>query len=403
MHQATFSTTETPDTLLSERVIGSYSTDRPGPIIVITAGMHGNEPAGTIALRRVFETLERKQIPLRGKLLGLAGNLDALRRQVRFVERDLNRGWLATDVQELLLREEELSAEDLEQRELTQVFVGLFAEARDPVTFLDLHSTSAGGAPFCAISDTLRNRRLAFALPVPVILGLEETVDGTMLGYLDELGHIACLFEGGQHDDPKTIEHDEDAIWIALVTSGALAARDVDDYASRRAHLSAAAADIPHVVEMIHREPVNPAEDEFAMKPGFVNFQAIRKGETLASAKDGAVESRWNARILMPLYQRQGNDGFFVVRRVRKFWMHVSTLLRKLRLHPLLPLLPGVRWHAERLDTLVVDPRVARWGVVEIFHLFGFRRHENEGDQLVFSRRRPDFRKLKELDLRALS
>ncbi|MFG0316147.1 MAG: succinylglutamate desuccinylase/aspartoacylase family protein [Planctomycetota bacterium JB042] len=377
-------------------MIGSYSTGRPGPIVVVTAGVHGNEPAGTLALRRVFDALERDRVPLKGKLLGLAGNVDALDRKVRFVERDLNRGWHSDLVRDLLARGD-AAAEDREQRELASIFVGLFAEARTPVTFLDVHSTSAGGAPFCAISDTMRNRRLAFALPVPVILGLEESIDGTMLSYLDDLGHVACVFEGGQHDDPLTVDHDEDAIWITLVTAGCLAASDVKDLGRRRARLEAASKGIPHVVEIVHREAVRP-DDGFVMRPGYVNFQAIRKGEPLAARADGEVRSTWNARILMPLYQEQGDDGFFVVRAIRRFWLHVSTVLRKLRLHVLLPILPGVKWHESRLDTLVVDPRVARWLVLQIFHLFGFRRRTDEGNRLVFSRRRPDFRKLAPVD-----
>mgnify|MGYP001274306471 CR=1 FL=1 len=48
--------------------------------------------------------------------------------------------------------------------------------------------------------------------------------------------------------------------------------------------------------------------------------------------------------------------------------------------------LPGV---ARRdTDTVVVDPRIARWLVVEIFHLLGFRRQRPEGRMQVFARRR---------------
>lgn len=397
MPAATVPPSRTPDTARRNRVIGTFTTGRPGPIVVVTAGLHGNEPAGTVALQRVFETLERNRLPLRGKLLGLAGNLDALSRGVRFVDRDLNRGWRPDDVRDLLMREG-VTGEDREQQELASIFVGLFAEARTPVTFLDIHSTSAGGAPFCAISDTLRNRRLAFALPVPVILGLEESIDGTMLSYLDEIGHIACVFEGGQHDDPRTIDHDEAAVWIALVTAGCLSAKDVPDFAERRRRLAAAAKEIPHVVEIIYREPVG-AEDGFVMRPGFVNFQPIRKGEPLAATRNGDVTSTWNALLLMPLYQPQGDDGFFVVRRVRKFWLHLSTLLRRLRMHVLLPIFPGVRWHTTRPDTLIVDPSVARWLVVQIFHLFGFRRSHDEDGRFVFTRRRPGFRKLAKVEL----
>ncbi len=383
-----------------ERVIGTYTTGRPGPTVVVTAAIHGNEPAGTYALQRVFATLGDRSVPLRGKLMGLVGNIEAFDRGVRFIDRDLNRGWSAKRVAELLRREQDDSeGEDREQRELGRLFLGVFAEARDPVYFLDLHSTSAGGSPFCAISDTLRNRRLAFSLPVPVILGLEESIDGTMLSYLDDLGHVAVVFEGGQHADPHTVENHEAAVWITLVAAGALAEAHVPDYAEHVERLKAVARDIPHVVEIRYRHPV-AADDGFVMRPGYMNFQPVERDEVLASDRTGDVAVHEDsARILMPLYQKQGEDGYFLVREVRRFWLRVSWLIRRLRLHVLLPVLPGVAWHEHRPDTLVVDPKVARYFVVEVFHLFGFRRAGHEGDRLIFSRRRPDFRRLARIEL----
>jgi len=67
----------------------------------------------------------------------------------------------------------------------------------------------------------------------------------------------------------------------------------------------------------------------------------------------------------------------------------VSKILRTMRLQYALLLLPGVRRHPDRLFTLRVDPKVARWFLVEIFHLFGYRCRRREADHLIFSRRRP--------------
>ena len=58
------------------------------------------------------------------------------------------------------------------------------ATSRAPVQLLDMHSFSADGSPFVILGDTLRNRRLAFPLRTPIVLGLEETIEGTLLSYL---------------------------------------------------------------------------------------------------------------------------------------------------------------------------------------------------------------------------
>ena len=112
--------------------------------------------------------------------------------------------------------------------------------------------------------------------------------------------------------------------------------------------------------------------DDFVMEPGFTNFQPVERGQTLARDRRGPILARESGQILMPLYQKQGTDGFFLVRQVRPFWLRVAEWLRRLRFERFLPVLPGVRLHADRPLTLVVDPRIARWFVVELFPLAGF-------------------------------
>ncbi len=375
-----------------ERVLGDASTGRPGPVIVVTAGLHGNEPAGTVALGRVFAAISEHGLPLRGRLLGLAGNVSALAMNQRFVARDLNRGWTSDRIAELLGRDaREDKDEDAEQRALLEAFKTPLATAKQPVVFLDLHSTSAGGSPFTIIADTLRNRRIAFALPAPVILGLEETIDGTMSSFLDDLGHVAIVFEGGQNQDPRTIDNHEAAVWITLERAGALSAAEIPDFARKVEALSAVTRGIPRVVEIRGRHAITP-EDRFEMQPGYSNFQSIHRGEVLAHDQRGDVCAWENGLILMPLYQKQGDDGFFAARGVRRAWLVLSRVLRVLRADRLLPLLPGVSRHPTHDDRLVADPDVARFVVHEIFHLFGYRKMKREGGKHVFSRRRPEFR-----------
>jgi hypothetical protein len=45
----------------------------------------------------------------------------------------------------------------------------------------------------------------------------------------------------------------------------------------------------------------------------------------------------------MPLYQALGDDGFFLVRKVKRFWLTFSALLRKLKVGHYMHLLRGVR------------------------------------------------------------
>ena len=74
-----------------ERVVGRAVGERPGPTVIVMTTMHGNEPTGLIAARRVLQRIEDDGIELRGELVALAGNLPALREGIRYIDDDLNR------------------------------------------------------------------------------------------------------------------------------------------------------------------------------------------------------------------------------------------------------------------------------------------------------------------------
>ncbi len=372
------------------RVLGHYTTGQPGPIIVVSGGIHGNEPAGCEAMLRVLARLEREGLALRGELWGVAGNLRALAVDRRYLDRDLNRRWLREDLARIVANGPEGPAEDQEQLELLACFAPLIERARAPIVFFDLHSTSGPSAPFVCMADVLRNRAVALALGIPVVLGLEEVLDGSLLGYLCDLGHIGVAVEGGQHRDPHTIDSHESAVWLMLVAAGALDPEQLPDLAARRAQLAALREPgVPAVVEIRHRHGVHAEREPFVMLPGFANFQPVARGQIVAHDARGPVHAPFAGIMMLPRYQGLGDDGFFIARAVSPLALHVSAALRRLHLDRVVPLLPGIRRHPEYVDHFIADPRIARSHVVEIFHLFGYRHMRTLGEQLVFSRRAP--------------
>ncbi len=376
-----------PEGRRAERLIGHYTAGRPGPTLVIVAGVHGNEPAGLEAQRRVLDSLQQRGAPLHGRVEALAGNLGALARGERFSQRDLNRQWLSGQVSALLSRDPSADdEEDREQRELLREFDRCVGQSAGPVVFLDLHTSSADGPPFCCMGDTMPNRHIAFSLPIPVILGLEETIDGAVMEYFNERGLAAIAIEGGRHQHPATVDALEAAIWLVMVAIGAIAADDVPDLEQHRERLGAASRGAPHVVEVRDHHRIRP-QDRFRMRPGYQSFDPVSKGDVLADDARGEVVAIENGMVLLPLYQGKGEDGFFLVREVAVFWLVLARWLRRLRLDAIVPVLPGVRRHPDRVDALRVDPRIARWLVRELFHLLGYRRCRPEGRWLVFSRR----------------
>lgn len=375
-----------PGESVFRRELGTWDQGRAGPTVLVLAGIHGNEPAGVQAVRAVLHELQQADVQIHGRLVALAGNLAALRQGRRYLGRDLNRQWTHPHLQALLRADPGAdSAEDREQRELVACFQRVLATARGPVVFLDLHTSSAPGPPFLVLADTLDNRRTAMAAGVPIILGLEETIDGASMEWFSDRGIVNFAVEGGQHQAPDTAANLAAVVWLTLAQVGALRAAAVD-LAPHRQRIAAAVGDAPRIVEIIHRQAI-AAGDGFRMAPGFVNFQPVERGCRLAEDQRGAIAARVPGRVLLPLYQGLGDDGFFLGRDVRPFWLGLAAALRRLHLDRVVHWLPGVRRDPDDRDSILVDPRVARWLVTELFHLLGFRRERRRGDRLRFSRR----------------
>jgi succinylglutamate desuccinylase len=367
----------------------------PGPTLIAVGGIHGNEPAGVHAVRRVADSFARHETELRGEFLGLAGNTQALARELRYVDVDLNRHWMTTDTvapgrgHATVPRHAGLLAEDVERMELLDFIDAAVARARGDVFLIDLHTTSGGGLPFATIGDTLRNRRFALRFPVPIVLGLEEEVQSTLLEYINGLGHVTMGFEAGRHNDEASVDNHEALIWHALVAAGLVREDRVPELDRHRRTLRDASRGAPSVFEIRYRHPVTP-DDAFTMLPGRHSFEKVQKGEILANDRDGNVVAPEAGLLLLPLYQGVGDDGFFIGRSVRPLWLRLSALLRRLRFDRLIVALPGIRRHPGDPASLIVDTHVARLYPLEVFHLLGYRRRRWIGDELVVTRRAHD-------------
>lgn len=298
------------------RFIGTYTQENEGPLFVVLAGVHGNELAGIKALNRIFNFLDGSNAHFKGEFIGLAGNLPAIEQGKRFIDIDLNRQWHRDKID--WVRSTPNSqlkySEDLEQKELIRLFnfVLRASDRTKKMVLLDLHTTSAEGGVFSIANKTELSLELAQNLQVPAIVGIEDVIKGTTLNYFTELGLTAFGFEAGQHDNPYSIDRMEAAIWLTLEKIGCLTKKDIPSYDHHFEILTQLGVGLPKSVKFLYRHPVTK-EDYFEMKLGYRNFDKIKKGEVLAKDIKGDVTANQDGMILMPLYQKQGEDGFFIV------------------------------------------------------------------------------------------
>jgi succinylglutamate desuccinylase len=297
-----------------DRLVGSLAGTRPGPTLLLVGGIHGNEPAGVLAARSVLSRLASRGLPRRGEVVALAGNVGALARDVRHLDKDLNRAW--TPDRTALLADGGLplsDAEDREQAGLAAAIDDALSRGRGPVFLVDLHTTSGDGPPFCAAGGSADSEAFAAEVPLTVLRRLTGRLSGTLAEAMVARGIAAIVVENGQNRDPGSVERAEAVIWIALVASGVLDEADAPEAAAARALLSAARGPLPRSIDVVYRHAISPA-DRFRMRPGYRHFQPVVEGEVLAHDARGEVRSAHSGFVLLPLYQALGDDGFFLGR-----------------------------------------------------------------------------------------
>ncbi|MEM9983717.1 MAG: succinylglutamate desuccinylase/aspartoacylase family protein [Bacteroidota bacterium] len=304
-----------PKTASLSRLICDLTGEKSGPLLVLMAGIHGNEPAGIRAVERVAEALQGSTSSLRGRIVGLRGNLKALSLGERFIHRDLNRLWTAASIEHVKsLPPQRLDVEQGELSELLEQLRGLDHSHPGPKVMIDLHTTSAPGGKFSVVEEDALSIDLALALQAPVIRGLTKALLGTTTSYCVEQGWSGLAFEAGQHHDPRAIDEHEAAIWVILKHLGLIEDQVSWDSRAQQAlhHLREDSLGLPRQVAVRYRHVIHTS-DKFRMRPGYINFQPVHQGEWLADDQAGRILAPTKGLILMPLYQPQGADGFFII------------------------------------------------------------------------------------------
>ena len=313
-----------PVDMNQKRIIGRYEGQHKGPLLICIGAMHGNEPAGVQAIDTVIKMLEVEPIRnpdfgYRGRLLGLVGNLQAYSQGKRYIHRDLNRSFEAGYLAQLQDRSpNSLSGEDRELLELdTLIRAEIKAYRPERVILLDLHTTSSRGGIFTICRDKQEDLEIGAALHAPIVLGMLKGLKGTTLHYFvsEILGVdiIPITFESGQHEERMAVNRAVAGIISCMKAINAIDADVVENHHEQL--LISYCAPLPKVTELIQVHPI-AVDDGFKMNEGYENFQEVKAGEVIAQDKNGPITIKEDCRILMPLYQTQGEDGFFLVKEI---------------------------------------------------------------------------------------
>ncbi len=298
----------------------TYLALAPGPRLLVTAAVHGNETCGTRALARLVQALDDGSLPLlRGHLTLLpVTNPLAYARGERQGERNLNRQLQPT------------SPPRLYEDHVAHVLCPLLAAHE---VLLDLHSFRAEGDPFVMrgprdndgplepFAHEAAETRLARALGAPRI------VEGWLATYARGLarrgapagdivqavgtteamrrtGGYGVTLECGQHDDPAAVDFAEAAVRRALALLGMIAPEDAPPLPSGEP----ACLQMRDVFDRLH------PDDRFE-RP-WRHFDAVRAGELIGRRHDGtAVLAPGDGCLVFPdAAAAVGTDWFYWAR-----------------------------------------------------------------------------------------
>lgn len=281
-----------------------------GPTVVVLSGLHGNEPAGVLAVEKFVDNLKK----VNGEFISIIGHIKALSLDKRFIKKDLNRIWDEETISRVRKTDANniICPEEREQKEILRVLDDILKDTSKSYIFFDIHTTSAEGPAFTFIEDEEKSKKLVFDLHVPNLLGLEAKVNGTFINYINSLGHKIIAYEAGQNKPLSSVDNALAFLWIMAKNVGLINDSQIDINHWQKV-LKKSCHGLPQYLRIVYRHRIT-SDDNFVMQKGYKTFQKIKEGEILAKDAKGAVKAPISGRILFPLYQGQGNDGFFIVK-----------------------------------------------------------------------------------------
>lgn len=286
-----------------------------GPLNILLGGIHGNESAGVKAINKVFEEIKNHRVPVHGTLIGIAGNLQAISKNQRYIDYDLNRCWFEDKIAQVY-RKNNTQAEDIELHAIHELIISYRnRHKKGEKIIMDLHTTSSEKGNFVVIPQNEARHPIVRALKQPVVVDLHQYLKGTLLRYFQDRGFLAFAFEGGMIGTKEAVDLHVAGIWELLQATGGVP-QDIDkSFLRQYKNLEEYSKTLPHLIKVLYHHLIDD-EDSFVMNPGYENFQPVAKGEVVAHDKSGPVKAPVKGLMFLPLYQKIGNDGFFIVEEI---------------------------------------------------------------------------------------
>lgn len=266
-----------------------------GPQTVILGSSHGNERIGAAIIKRLALTLHAKD--LKGTLHLILGNPKAYQANKRFIDTDLNR--LFGENFSLLKN----GAGNYEEKRAMEI-APFLAQAD---YLLDIHSTIKPSVPFVYTEITKEHLKLAHLFDTKFIVSASLDFQPRELvssadNFVDQHGGIGLTYESGWHKDASVfkmvLEKTKQYLHeIGMIEYGA--------YNNKK--------NIPQHLVIYSKITVQTAD--FKFKKDYMNFDSVKKGQTLAKNAKESLKAPENSFIIFPKKDLQiGNTACYLAK-----------------------------------------------------------------------------------------
>ena len=277
----------------------------PGPDVLVTALVHGNEYAGAIVIDALLASGWQ---PARGRVTFAFCNVAAFERfdaaapdASRYIDEDFNRVW-----SDARLAAQPASAEVQRAREI----LPFVARATH---LLDLHSMHEPGAPLWVTGTLPRNIAFAQSLQTDCQAVIDSGhADGVRMrdhgGFADADGQrIALLLEAGQHWHDSTVQVARNCLMRFLMQAGSADRQDVPP------GMLLADRTPPPPVQVTHRVVAQSMDFEFT-QPFTGGEVIVKAGTVIARHAGNDVTTPYDNCVLVMPSVRQLRVGVTTVR-----------------------------------------------------------------------------------------
>ncbi len=309
------------------RLLNAFTASDNNKVLFILSAIHGNEPAGVLAWKRFMKVSRKVKFQLNGLVVAYIGNNEAYKKNVRFINEDMNRLFASENIW-ALDDKKKLHAEEKAVFKIVgsikQILIARAMELNTPCEgiLLDIHTTSAQSAPFCVVTSDFASDFWTGTLGVPVIHGLDKKMgSNSLISFFNPENLVikthALIVEAGQHASTDAVDFAYQCIIKTMLVFDLMNEETASNFLSSSENLESAHqtsdSEIPASLELVYRHALKP-QDIFEMQPNFKNFDRVTTQTLLAHQNGKPIYSPLNAYLLMPLYQKQGSDGFFLVK-----------------------------------------------------------------------------------------